>query len=101
MDNAQKFDVVCIGYCIKDTIIYSDVTRYVDGGGLCYSTFTVSGLGKKVTVFTRLAKEDEYVITSFKNAGIACFPILTASSTLIIFPYILSEILLFVQPHAL
>jgi sugar/nucleoside kinase (ribokinase family) len=87
MNTTQIYDVVCIGNYTKDTIISPSGTRYVDGGGSRYAAFAAAALGLKVAVVTRLAHEDEHIVKSFENSGIACFAAYTPSSTLMCLDY--------------
>lgn len=83
----KTYDVVCIGNFTKDTIITPSGTRYVDGGGMNYAAHAAAKLGFRVGVVTRLAKEDERVVTRFTQAGIDCYPVYTPSSTLMCLDY--------------
>jgi sugar/nucleoside kinase (ribokinase family) len=81
MNPSRLYDVVCIGNYTRDTIISPSGTKYVDGGGMNYAAHAAARLGLNVAVVTRLAKEDERVVTKFTAAGIDCFPTFTPRST--------------------
>jgi len=87
MPNAQIYDVVYIGNYTKDTIISPAGTKYVDGGAVNYAAHAAARLGLKVAVVTRLAKEDDYVVEKFRQAGIDCFATYTPQSTLMRLEY--------------
>lgn len=83
----HAYDVICAGNYTKDTIITPDGTRYVDGGGMNYAAHVVHGLGMKTAVVTRLAQEDEHVVTNIRADGIDCYPAYSPSSTLMTLEY--------------
>lgn len=85
--NTPVYDVVCIGNYTKDTIVSPAGTRYVDGGGMNYAAHAAAALGRRVGVVTRLAREDQRVVDKFIAAGIDCFPVYSASSTLMCLTY--------------
>ncbi|MFC1786064.1 PfkB family carbohydrate kinase [Candidatus Neomarinimicrobiota bacterium] len=77
----KKYDIVIFGNYTKDTIISAMGTRFVDGGGFNYGAHAVACSGLKVAAVTRLAKDDDRVIKSLKNAGVDVYPTFTKSST--------------------
>ncbi len=83
----KKYDVIYAGNYTKDTIITPDGTRNVDGGGMNYAAHVGKRLGIRAAVITRLAKEDEYVIENIRKAGIDCYPVYSAYSTLMTLEY--------------
>ncbi|HPS42511.1 MAG TPA: PfkB family carbohydrate kinase [Anaerolineaceae bacterium] len=83
----HAYDVICAGNYTKDTIITPEGTRYVDGGGMNYAAHVVHGLGMKTAVVTRLAQEDEHVVTNIRADGIDCYPAYSPSSTLMTLEY--------------
>lgn len=87
MSSTKKYDVICVGNYTKDTIITPDGTRYVDGGGMNYAAHVASGLGRKTAIVTRLAKDDEHVVTNIRADGIDCYPFYSPSSTLMTLEY--------------
>ena len=82
MTITAAYDLVCIGNYTKDTIVSPAGTRYVDGGAVNYAAHAAARLGVKTAVVTRLAEEDSRVVDKFEQAGIDCFPVYTAQSTL-------------------
>ena len=77
----DHYDLLCIGNYTKDTIVTPAGTQYVDGGAVNYAAHAAKRLGSKVAVITRLAQEDERVVSKFTAAGIACYPTYTPFST--------------------
>ncbi len=77
----KSYDIVIFGNYTKDTIISATGTRFVDGGGFNYGAHAAACSGLKVAAVTRLAKEDDQVIKSLKNAGVDVYPTFTESST--------------------
>lgn len=88
MGNSSKhYDVIYAGNYTKDTIITPQGTRYVDGGGMNYAAHAGRRLGIRAAVVTRLAREDEHVVRAIQSAGIDCYPIYSAHSTLMTLEY--------------
>lgn len=87
MSSTKKYDVICVGNYTKDTIITPDGTRYVDGGGMNYAAHVAKGLGRATAIVTRLAKDDEHVVTNIRADGIDCYPFYSPSSTLMTLEY--------------
>jgi sugar/nucleoside kinase (ribokinase family) len=85
--NNKIYDVLYIGNYTKDTIISPAGTKNVDGGAVNYAAHAVAQLGFHVAVVTRMAKEDDRVITSFTKAGIDSFVTYTPQSTLMKLEY--------------
>ncbi|MFC1759975.1 PfkB family carbohydrate kinase [Candidatus Neomarinimicrobiota bacterium] len=77
----KKYDIVIFGNYTKDTIISATGKRFVDGGGFNYGAHAAACSGLKVAAVTRLAKDDDQVIKSLKNAGVDVYPTFTKSST--------------------
>ncbi len=77
----KSYDIVIFGNYTKDTIISAMGTRFVDGGGFNYGAHAAACSGLKVAAVTRLAKDDDQVITSLKNVGVDVYPTFTESST--------------------
>jgi sugar/nucleoside kinase (ribokinase family) len=82
MSSNAAYDLVCIGNYTKDTIISPAGTRYVDGGAVNYAAHAAARLGVRTAVVTRLAEEDSRVVEKLERAGVDCFPVYTAQSTL-------------------
>ena len=85
--NNKIYDVLFIGNYTKDTIISPAGIKYVDGGAVNYAAHAGAQLGFDVAVVTRMAKEDDRVITSFTKAGIDSFVTYTPQSTLMKLEY--------------
>ena len=85
--NNKIYDVLYIGNYTKDTIISPAGIKYVDGGAVNYAAHAGAQLGFDVAVVTRMAKEDDRVITSFTKAGIDSFVTYTPQSTLMKLEY--------------
>lgn len=83
----KNYDVLYIGNYTKDTIISPAGTKYVDGGAINYAAHAAARLGVHVAVVTRLSKEDDRVVNSFKDSGIDCFVTYTPQSTLMKLEY--------------
>jgi sugar/nucleoside kinase (ribokinase family) len=87
VNEAQPYDVVCIGNYTKDTIISPAGIRYVDGGGSRYAAYAAARLGLRVAVVTHLAQEDMHIVEDLNRSGIDCYPTFTSQSTLMRLEY--------------
>jgi sugar/nucleoside kinase (ribokinase family) len=87
MTTNELYDMVCIGNYTKDTIISPAGMKYVDGGAVNYAAHAAARLGVRTAVVTRLAREDSRVVEKFEQAGIDCYPVYTADSTLMKLEY--------------
>jgi sugar/nucleoside kinase (ribokinase family) len=87
MSQPHTYDVVCIGNYTKDTIITPAGTSYVDGGAVNYAAHAANSLGLNVAVVTRLAREDDRVVTKLEQAGVHCYATYTPFSTLMKLEY--------------
>jgi sugar/nucleoside kinase (ribokinase family) len=83
----KSYDVLYIGNYTKDTIISPSSTKVVDGGAVNYAAHAAARLGVRVAVVTRLAKEDEQVVETFKQSGIDCYVTYSPTSTLLQLEY--------------
>jgi sugar/nucleoside kinase (ribokinase family) len=83
----KQYDLTCIGNYTKDTIVSPSGELRVDGGAINYAAHAAVRLGFNVAVVTRLAKEDERMVTRLTQAGVDCFPTYTPSSTLMRLEY--------------
>lgn len=86
-ENIAQYDAIFVGNYTKDTIITPDGTWYVDGGGMNYAAHAAARLGRKSAIVTRLAKEDDHVVTNIRADGIDCYPVYSPSSTLMTLEY--------------
>ncbi|MBI5302454.1 MAG: carbohydrate kinase [Chloroflexi bacterium] len=75
------FDIAYIGHYTKDTIVYTNATRVVDGGAFNYGANVAARLGLQVAVVTRLAREDWRVVESLEKLGVTAFARETPAST--------------------
>ncbi len=83
----KAYDLVCIGNYTKDTIISPAGIRYVDGGAVNYAAHAAARLGLRTAVVTRLARDDARVVEKFEQAGVNCFAVYSAHSTLMKLEY--------------
>ncbi|HVU34111.1 MAG TPA: PfkB family carbohydrate kinase [Opitutaceae bacterium] len=77
----MHYDVAIFGNYTKDTIISAAGTRVVDGGGFNYGAHVMAMMGLRTAALTRLAREDERVITALRRIGVDAFPTYTPHST--------------------
>jgi sugar/nucleoside kinase (ribokinase family) len=75
------FDIAFVGHYTKDTIVYPDHTRVVDGGAFNYGANVAARLGLRVAVVTRLAREDWHVVTALERLGVTVSGRETPAST--------------------
>ncbi|MBI5651273.1 MAG: carbohydrate kinase [Chloroflexi bacterium] len=75
------FDLVYIGHYTKDTIVYPDATRVVDGGAFNYGANVAARMGLRVAVVTRLARDDWRVVENLEKLGVTVFARATPAST--------------------
>jgi len=75
------FDIVFVGHYTKDTIVYRDATRVVDGGAFNYGANVAARMGLRVAVVTRLAREDWHVVEALERLGVTVFARATPAST--------------------
>ncbi len=81
------FDIAYVGHYTKDTIVYPDVTRIVDGGAFYYGTNVIARMGLRAAVVTRLAREDWRVVDELEHLGVTVFARATPSSTCLCLTY--------------
>ncbi len=77
----MRYDLVIFGNYTKDTIVSAAGTRQVDGGGFNYGAHVAAMMGLKTAAVTRLAREDERVITALRALGVDVLPTYTPHST--------------------
>ncbi len=77
----QTFDVAYIGHYTKDTLVYPNQTRTVDGGAFYYGTNVIARMGLRAAVITRLAREDWRVVEELEGLGVKVFAQATPAST--------------------
>jgi sugar/nucleoside kinase (ribokinase family) len=64
------FDIAFVGHYTRDTIVYPDVTRVVDGGAFNYGAHVAVRMALRTAVVTRLAKEDWRVVDALARLGV-------------------------------
>ncbi len=79
--STQVFDVAYVGHYTKDTIVYPNLTRTVDGGAFYYGTNVIARMGLRAAVITRLAREDWRVVNELEGLGAKVFAQATSTST--------------------
>lgn len=77
----MRYDLVIFGNYTKDTIVSAAGTRLVDGGGFNYGAHVAAMMGLKTAAVTRLAREDEHVVTALRQLGVDARPTYTTHST--------------------
>ncbi len=66
----MRFDIAFVGHYTKDTIVYPQATRVVDGGAFNYGANVAVRMGLKTAVVTRLAREDRHVVDELARLGV-------------------------------
>lgn len=79
----RTFDIAFIGHYTKDTIVYPDLMRTVDGGAYFYGANVAARMGMKVAVVTRLAHEDWHAVEKLEQLGVTMLAHATPQSTLL------------------
>jgi len=75
------FDIAFVGHYTKDTIVYPQLSRTVDGGAFFYGANVAARLGLRVAVVTRLARQDWHVVTALERLGVTVSARETPAST--------------------
>ncbi len=75
------FDLAFIGHYTKDTIVYPQATRVVDGGAYFYGANVAVRMGLRVAVVTRLAQEDWGAVHKLERLGVTMLAHPTPAST--------------------
>jgi sugar/nucleoside kinase (ribokinase family) len=83
----MTFDIAFVGHYTKDTIVYPNLTRVVDGGAFYYGANVAVRMGLRVAVVTRLAREDWHVVAELTRLGVTVFARATPASTLLRLTY--------------
>ncbi len=86
------YDLVIIGNYTKDTIVSSEGTRMVDGGGFNYGAHVAAMMGIRAATVTRLAKEDSRVVDALLKLGLDVYPTYTPCSTFMRLYYPTSDV---------
>lgn len=77
----MTFDIIFVGHYTKDTIVYPQVTRVVDGGAFNYGAHVAARMGLRTAVVTRLAREDWHVVRELERLGVTPYATATPAST--------------------
>ena len=70
MSALPQFDIVFVGHYTKDTIVYPDTSRVVDGGAYYYGANVAVRMGLRTAVVTRLAREDWQAVEKLEHLGV-------------------------------
>jgi len=79
----MTFDIAFVGHYTKDSIVYPNLSRVVDGGAFNYGANVAVRMGLRTAVVTRLAREDWHVVAGLEQLGVTVFARATAASTLL------------------
>ena len=79
----MTFDIAFVGHYTKDTIVYPNLTRTVDGGAYFYGANVAARMGLRVAVVTRLAREDWRAVEKLERLGVTMLAHETPQSTLL------------------
>ena len=77
----DRFDIAYVGHYTKDTVVYPNATRTVDGGAFYYGCNVIARMGLRAAVVTRLAREDWRVVEELEGLGVRVFARATPAST--------------------
>ena len=77
------YDIVFVGHYTKDTIIYPNETKVVDGGAYFFGANVTARMGLKTAVVTRLAREDWRAVEKLERLGVTMLAHETPQSTLL------------------
>jgi sugar/nucleoside kinase (ribokinase family) len=75
------FDIAYVGHYTKDTIVYPETMRTVDGGAFYHGCNVIARMGLRAAVVTRLAREDWHVVEELERLGVNVFARATPAST--------------------
>lgn len=70
MSDLPVFDIAFVGHYTKDTIVYPDSSRQVDGGAYYYGASVAVRMGLRTAVVTRLAREDWPALDKLGRQGV-------------------------------
>ena len=77
----ETFDIAYIGHFTKDTIVYPNETKVVDGGAFYYGVNVIARMGLRAAVVTRLARQDWHVVDELERLGVKVFVHASPAST--------------------
>lgn len=66
----MRFDIAFVGHYTRDTIVYPDASRVVDGGAFNYGAHVAARMGLRTAVVTRLARQDWRVVEALERLGV-------------------------------
>ena len=78
---AAPFDIAYIGHYTKDTIVYPQETKVVDGGAFYYGVNVIARMGLRAAVVTRLARQDWHVVEELERLGVKVYAHASPAST--------------------
>jgi sugar/nucleoside kinase (ribokinase family) len=81
MTTSPVFDIAFVGHYTRDTIVYPNATRVVDGGAYFYGANVAARMGLRVAVVTRLARQDWGAVEKLERLGVTMLAHATPSST--------------------
>ncbi len=79
----SKVDVLAIGHIDKGRVVVGGKAQHIAGGAVHFGGMVLLALGLRVGVVTRLAPEDEKLLSDLKEAGALLFPVSTSETTAI------------------
>ncbi|MFX1407624.1 MAG: hypothetical protein ACFFC9_16275 [Promethearchaeota archaeon] len=68
-----KSDIIILGHIAKDIIEVDGISTPSLGGSVYYGGIAGSHMGLKITIITRLKKEDFPILDIFRKKGITCY----------------------------
>jgi sugar/nucleoside kinase (ribokinase family) len=77
----MPFDIAFVGHYTKDTIVYPEVSRVVDGGAFNYGAHVAVRMGLRTAVVTRLARDDRRVVEELERLGVTAVIVEAPAST--------------------
>ncbi len=87
MPASLEFDIAFVGHYTKDTIVYPNAMRVVDGGAYFYGANVAARMGLRVAVVTRLARQDWGAVEKLERLGVTMLARATPASTLLRLTY--------------
>jgi sugar/nucleoside kinase (ribokinase family) len=81
MPASDIFDLAFVGHYTRDTIVYPQARRVVDGGAILYGAHVAASMGLRVAVVTRLARDHWPVVEALARQGVQVMARATPTST--------------------
>ncbi len=75
------FDITFLGHYTKDTIVYPNSSRTLNGGAYYFGASVAARMGLRTAVITRLAREDLTALEELQRQGVTMLARKTPSST--------------------